>query len=115
VTTTPAGSEPLLQVFTMQLRPGAAERYRELHRAVWPELERELHECGVRTFEIFEADPLLVVYSLVDSDDAWQRVWSAEVNARWDVLMKPLLVFEGDEIVSTQLQCVYRLEPPEQP
>jgi hypothetical protein len=40
-------------------------------------------------------------------------VWSAEVNARWDVLMKPLLVFDGDDIVSTQLQCVYRLEPPQ--
>lgn len=109
-------SPALVQVFTMHLRPGAAERYRELHRAVWPDLEQELHECGVRWFEIFEADPLLVVYSVVETEDAWQRVWSAEVNARWDVLMKPLLVFDDDDdIVSTQLQCVYRLEPPPQP
>jgi L-rhamnose mutarotase len=109
-----AAVSELVEVFTMHLRPGAAERYRELHRAVWPDLEQELHECGVRWFEIFEADPLLIVYSVVEDEGAWQRVWSAPVNARWDVLMNPLLVFDGEDIVSTKLQCVYRLEPPAQ-
>lgn len=95
----------------MRLRPGAIEQYRELHRAVWPELEDELRRCGISAFSIFEADPLLIVYSTVESEDAWERAWASDVHQRWGELMRPLLEFDGDVINAQTLECVYRLPP----
>jgi len=39
--------------FTMQLRAGCAEQYRQRHDAIWPELSALLHEAGIRDYSIF--------------------------------------------------------------
>jgi L-rhamnose mutarotase len=104
-----AGGAGKRQVFAMRLHPGAADRYRTLHRAVWPEVEIELQRCGIRRLEIFEADPLLVVYSEVSSDDAWARAWDSDVHRRWAELMQPLLEFDGATISATQMAAVYQM------
>jgi L-rhamnose mutarotase len=97
------------QVFIMRLRPDALPEYRRLHAAVWPELEREIAAAGIERFEIFEADPVLVVSSEVRDAGAWQRLWESDVHRRWGELMEPLLEFGPDGLIdSTEMRQVYR-------
>jgi L-rhamnose mutarotase len=38
------------------LKPEKADRYRELHKAVWPGVEATLKACHVRSFSIYERE-----------------------------------------------------------
>ena len=38
--------------FAMRLKPGMADEYRRRHDAIWPELVREHHDCGIRDYSI---------------------------------------------------------------
>ncbi len=73
------------------------EEYREAHRAVWPELLRELEAAGWRNYSLFlRDDGLLVGY--VESDDldaAQARVAAKAVNARWQAAMAELFGSDG--------------------
>src|SRR5918993_124147 len=77
--------------------PDRIEEYREAHRAVWPELLRELQDAGWRNYSLFlRDDGLLIGY--VESDDldaAQERVARTEVNARWQAAMASLFGTEG--------------------
>jgi L-rhamnose mutarotase len=77
--------------FTMRLKPGGLADYKKHHDAIWPELVAEIERCGIRQITIFEADPILVVYSEIDDDDAWDRLWASEVHGRWGKIMDALL------------------------
>jgi L-rhamnose mutarotase len=99
----------MTQAFIMRLRPGALAEYRRLHAAVWPELEAAIGEAGIDRFDIYEADPVLVVQSEVRDADAWQRLWESDVHRRWGELMEPLLEFGSDGMIdSAELRPVYR-------
>ena len=72
--------------------PARLEEYREVHRAVWPELLHELRDAGWRNYSLFlRDDGLLIGYVEADDLDAAQaRVAATEVNARWQAQMAPL-------------------------
>jgi L-rhamnose mutarotase len=80
-----------------QIDPDRIDEYREAHRAVWPELLRELQHAGWRNYSLFlRDDGLLIGY--VESDDldaAQERVARTEVNARWQAAMASLFGTEG--------------------
>ena len=67
------------------------EEYREVHRAVWPELLQALRDAGWRNYSLFlRDDGLLIGY--VEADDlgrAQEQVARTEVNAagsrRWPI------------------------------
>ncbi|WP_354498445.1 L-rhamnose mutarotase [Mycetocola sp. 2940] len=42
-----------------RLRPERREEYLELHRAVWPQVEATITECGIRNFTIFVTGDVL--------------------------------------------------------
>jgi L-rhamnose mutarotase len=85
-----------------QIDASRIEEYREAHRAVWPELLRELQAAGWRNYSLFlRDDGLLIGY--VESDDldaAQERVAATEINARWQSAMADLFGTEGapDEV-----------------
>ena len=77
--------------------PFRIEEYREVHRAVWPELLRVLSDAGWRNYSLFlRDDGLLIGYVEADDLDAAQeRVARTEVNARWQAAMAALFRSEG--------------------
>ncbi len=77
--------------------PARIEEYREVHRAVWPELLQVLRDAGWRNYSLFlRDDGLLIGYVEADDlDEAQERVARTEVNARWQAQMSALFASEG--------------------
>jgi len=77
--------------------PNRLDEYREVHRAVWPELLEALRDAGWRNYSLFlRDDGLLIGYA--EADDlarAQQQVAQTEVNGRWQQAMGDLFVTEG--------------------
>jgi L-rhamnose mutarotase len=73
------------------------DEYREVHRAVWPELLEALRDAGWRNYSLFlRGDGLLIGYA--EADDlarAQEQVARTEVNTRWQQAMGDLFVTEG--------------------
>ena len=93
--------------------PARIEEYREVHRAVWPELLRVLSDAGWRNYSLFlRDDGLLIGYVEADDlDEAQERVARTEVNARWQAEMAELFGSDGppDEGF-VQLETVFDLD-----
>ena len=77
--------------------PARLDQYREVHRAVWPELLATLRDAGWRNYSLFlRGDGTLIGY--VEADDlsnAQARVAATEVNARWQAAMAELFSSKG--------------------
>jgi L-rhamnose mutarotase len=77
--------------------PDRLDRYREAHRAVWPELLNALRNAGWRNYSLFlREDGTLIGY--VEADDlaeAQARVAATEVNTRWQAAMAELFSSDG--------------------
>lgn len=71
--------------FTLQVRADLLEDYRQRHRAVWPEMQGALSECGWRNYSLFlRGDGLLVGYLETENFDlARQEMAARDVNGRW--------------------------------
>jgi L-rhamnose mutarotase len=91
------------RAFTMRLRPGALESYRQHHDEIWDEMVSEIERQGIAQITIFEADPVLFLYSEITDDDAWDRLWHSEVHDRWAELMKPLMDFNEEGVVDSRV------------
>jgi L-rhamnose mutarotase len=107
----PASIAPMRHAFTMRLRPGALEAYRDHHRAVWPELERQFRKAGIDRFSILEAGGLIVIVSEIRDEDAWERLGDTPIHRLWSALMAPLLACSPDGTIDTvEMTEVYRYE-----
>ena len=101
------------RAFTMRLKPGALEQYRRHHDEIWPELVAEIERQGIGRITIFEADPVLFLYSEITDEDAWDRLWHSEIHDRWGEVMEPLMEYGDDGIVaSSELRELFHLETP---
>jgi len=76
--------------------PNRLDEYREVHRAVWPELLEALSDAGWRNYSLFlRDDGLLTGYAEADDLAASQeRVACTQVNARWQAAMAELFQSE---------------------
>jgi L-rhamnose mutarotase len=75
-----------------RLRPGAEERYDELHRAVWPEVLAAIERVGIRRWLIFRDG--LDLFHYVECDDyeaAIAALADDPVNVRWQAEVAPLM------------------------
>lgn len=98
------------RAFTMRLKPGGLAQYKQHHADIWQELVDEIERQGIAQITIFEADPVLFLYSEIRDQEAWDRLWHSEVHDRWGELMNPLMVFNADGIVdSSELHEVFDL------
>lgn len=79
----------------LRLRDGKEAEYRELHRAVWPEVTARLRESNVRNFSIFLRDGMLFsYYEYTGSDyEADMAAIAADPDTqRWWELTEPCQV-----------------------
>jgi len=42
------------------------------------------------------------MYSEIESEDAWDKLWHSEIHDRWGELMNPLMEFREDGLVDSQ-------------
>ena len=51
------------------LQPGAVQRYKELHAAVWPAVLKQIHASNIRNYSIYLHNNLLFAYFEYIGDD----------------------------------------------
>jgi L-rhamnose mutarotase len=99
------------RAFMMQLKPGGLAEYKKHHDEIWPELVAEIEKSGIARITIFEKDPVLILYSEIYDEAAWDKLWHSEVHDRWAEVMNPLMKFRDDGIVeSTTVTEIFHLE-----
>lgn len=97
--------------FVMRLKAGGLAEYQRHHDSIWQELVDEIEKSGIAQITIFENDPMLVLYSEVYDEDAWNKLWGSEVHDRWGEIMNPLMHFNAEGIVdSTAVREIFHLE-----
>jgi len=99
------------RAFTMRLKPGGLAEYKKHHDNIWAELVAEIEKSGIAQITIFEADPVLFLYSEIYDEKAWDKLWGSAVHDRWSELMNPLMQFRDDGIVdSSEVREVFHVE-----
>ena len=80
-----------------RLKPGAADRYEEYHRAVWPEVLEAIRRAGISRYLIFRDG--LDLFHLIECDDydgAIAKLARDPVNIRWQAEMAPMMAVAHD-------------------
>ena len=95
-----------------RLRPGAEERYDELHRAVWPEVLAAIERVAIRRWLIFRDGLDLFHYVECDDYDAAIAALADDpVNVRWQAEVAPLMEkahdYSGES--SDRLRAIFEL------
>ena len=101
--------------FTMRLKPGGFEGYKQHHDHIWPELVEEIKAAGVGQITIFRDGRDLFLYSTARDEATWEKLRRSEVHTRWGELMSEFLeADESGELVLADLEEIFHLET-EQP
>ena len=90
------------QAVLLRLKPDALAEYKRHHDNLWPELADAIRAAGIRQITSFEHQGLLFMYSEVEDDGAWDRLWNTEIHARWGEVMSPLLEWGEDNKVKAE-------------
>lgn len=97
----------------MSVFPGKEEEYEKRHSPIWPELEKVLHEHGVRNYSIFlhaESGQLFGVAE-VESEERWNAIADTPVCRKWWAYMKEVMPANPDDSpVSAPLKEVFHLD-----
>lgn len=80
----------LRRAWTMRLKPGAAEQYRAMHDAIWPEMLERMRAGGVRSFSIYRDGLTLFAYQEVEAGDRPGLEPDATIR-RWWRSLEPLM------------------------
>ena len=98
-------------VYVMKLKPGGLAGYKEGHDNIGQELVDEIGRSGIAQITIFEADPMLVMYSEIVDEDAWTKLWSSDVHERWGAKMNEFMAIgEGGAPEAQELREIFHLE-----
>jgi L-rhamnose mutarotase len=87
-----AGTDTRL-AYSLRLEPGALQKYREQHDAIWPELVDEMSRCGIGRLTAFEADPIVYYYADLLQADAFDRLFATEIHDRWAATFEGQIAF----------------------
>ena len=102
---------PIRRAFTMRLKPNSLAEYKRHHDSIWPELVAEIEKSGIAQISIFEADPVLFLYSEIYDEKAWDKLWSSKIHDKWGEIMNPLMIFNDQGIVdSSVVNEIFHLE-----
>ncbi|MCA9089330.1 MAG: L-rhamnose mutarotase [Planctomycetaceae bacterium] len=103
------------RAFTMRLKPGALEEYREHHDTLperWPQLLSEIRDSGIAQITTFQNGLDLFLYSEIHDEQAWDKLWHSDVHRRWAELMQPLMHLDENGIVQAgELTEIFHCEP----
>jgi L-rhamnose mutarotase len=98
--------------FTMKLYKGFEEEYRRRHAAIWPELQKLLHETGIREYSIFLDEQTLTLFGVLQIADPQQldTLPAHPVMKRWWAYMQDIMESNPDHSpVTTPLKEVFYL------
>jgi len=101
------------KAFVMSVNPGMEAEYEQRHREVWPELERQLKEHGVRNYSIFLHPETRQLFGYVEIEDEgrWQAIAQTPECRKWWAHMKEIMPSNSDNSpVSTGLKEVFHLD-----
>ena len=85
------------------VRDGMLDEYIKRHDEIWPEMKEMLHAAGIRNSTIWNVGNELFGYYECDSVAEAGRIQAeSEVNARWDVYMKDVMIAEKDPVTGAQ-------------
>jgi len=84
--------------FTLTLVPGTEEEYDRRHQHVWPELLAAIREAGLRNFTGFRrgTDVVYYVECHPTREEAFRRIDSFEINARWTAYFDGIIEARND-------------------
>jgi L-rhamnose mutarotase len=86
--------------FLLKVKPDRLDEYKQIHRDVWPEMQRALSEAGWHNYSLFmREDGLLFGYFETPHDFETARALMAEkeVNERWQSMMAPYFESSDDD------------------
>jgi L-rhamnose mutarotase len=102
---------PIRRAFTMRLKPNSLAEYKRHHDNIWPELVAEIEKSGIAEITIFEAEPVLFLYSVIYDEKAWDKLWGSKIHDKWGEIMNPLMIFKDNGIVdSSEVHEIFHLE-----
>ncbi len=100
--------------FRLWVKPERLAEYVESHKAVWPDLLRDLSAAGVRNYSIFSDGPELFGYFECDDVAAFNAAMAeSEANRRWQEYMRDYLATPIDPDATEPLRVmteVFRLD-----
>ncbi len=100
--------------FTMRLKPDSLEEYENHHdtiRSKWPELVEEIRKSGIATITTFRNGLDLFLFSEIQDEAAWDKLWDSEIHRKWAELMDPLMHMNDDGIVEAgELTEIFHLD-----
>jgi L-rhamnose mutarotase len=104
--------ETIRKAFLLKLKPGALDQYIYWHDNIWPELQEEIAKQGIAEITLFNLDDMILLFSEVKDEDAWQRLWDSDVHHRWGELMNQFMHYRDDGVVdSRELREIWRFAP----
>jgi L-rhamnose mutarotase len=99
--------------FRMQVHRGQEAEYIRRHNPIWPELEAQLKEHGVRDYSIFldrETGDLFACAE-IESLERWQQIAETDVCQKWWASMAVLMPSNPDTSpVTRDLEEVFHIE-----
>lgn len=85
------------------VKDGMLDEYIQRHDNLWPEMKEMLRDAGIRNYTIWNVGNELFGYYECDSIQTASQVQSnSEINAKWDVYMKDVMVMERDPVTGAQ-------------
>lgn len=83
--------------FTMKIKDGHEEQYREHHRHVWPDMLAALQQAGCHNYSIYVRGQDLFAYMEVDNFAQFLVTMNAsEANTRWQQMMSASMTSDID-------------------
>lgn len=74
------------------VKPDKLEEYKELHKAVWPEVLKTIKECNIRNYSIYFGENFLFAYFEyigINYDADMSKMEADEMTQKWWAITKP--------------------------
>ena len=100
--------------FRLLVKADKLDEYKRLHREVWPELLRDMHEASIRNYSIFSHGPeLFGTFECDDYATTMATLSRSDANRRWQALMGAYLATPVDPGQAEPLELleeIFRME-----
>ena len=75
----------IIKAFKMRLEYGMREEYERQHAAIWPDVERIIHEYGGRDCSLFLDERSGTVFGCikVEDEERWAQIVKNEIFQKW--------------------------------
>ena len=97
--------------FKMYLKPGYEVEYERRHNEIWPELQKELRECGISNYSIYWDKESNSLFALQMVDDSVPSHDPSPVLWKWWAYMADIMETNPDTSpVSVSLKEVFHMD-----